>query len=74
VKLVKITWLDPSHDDSDLPPAQAQNQEAIKMETYGLLLVDNETKLVIASTKTDSGLRHVLSIPKAFLAKIEEIS
>lgn len=74
-KQVKVTWLDAVSEDSWTEIADAKKQECHEQVTFGLLIFENDHRIVIAASfdKANEKVASFYSIPKTWIVKITEL-
>ena len=71
--LVKVTWNDAASTQSWLDPEDFDKPEFYKVDSYGLMIVNDSERVVVALSRSETTGRIycVMEIPKGMVVNIE---
>jgi len=76
-RLVKVRWVDATHIEDDMTEARLVSQKLVECTTVGVVVTDNEQRLVIASTvcheEEEPVYRSSLILPQQYITEITEL-
>lgn len=77
-KIVRVRWVDATQIEEDISEARLASQELVESMTVGIVVAENEKKLIIAGTvyqrDAESIYQDSLIIPRRYIVEIKELT